>query len=327
MIGHFDLDAIKHAAACAGEKRTVKVVHKQTGRSLEVNTRTEWYGNWRDKSGGKLAQINKQKGTEFQWDDFEYEDIQTPEPIENIMHSAKLMVQKAVELSKADKVYYYIGKGESMRLERSTLLKYKGQRENLIKAVYLDEVSDYLKNKFSAELVTHREVDDAVVMGSYGKKNHFVIGAEKDFLGCGSNFFNFRKPELGLMNTNCFGSLWLNDKNEVTGIGRMFKLFQCCSIDSADNYAANCMSSTRWGAKSAYNALKDCKDDKELFQASVGVFKKLYPEPKTVTGWRGDGIEIDWLYVFQECFDMCHLHRKENDWIDVKEILEKYKIE
>lgn len=77
------------------------------------------------------------------------------------------------------------------------------------------------------------------------------------------------------------------------------------------------------GEKSAYNALKDCKDDKELFQTSVDVFKTLYPEPKTVVGWRGDEILIDWKYVMQECFDMCHMLRWENDSVNLDVVFNK----
>lgn len=323
MIAHFDLDAIKHAAACAGETRSVKVVHKTSGRELDVPTRTDFYGHWKKKEGGLLAEINSKRKEAFLWDGFDYIDIQVPEPVENVLHSAKLMVEKAIVLSGAASTEYYIGKGESFRVELSTLLKYKANRTDILKAVLLDEVSDYLIRKFKAQVVTHLENDDAVVMNSYGKKDHFVLGAEKDFLGCGSKFFNFRKPELGIMDTNCYGKLWLDSKGEPTGFGRMFKLFQVCGLDSSDNYAANCMSDTRWGAKSSYNALKDCKSDKELFTEALKVFNKLYPEPKTVAGWRGEDIQIDALYVFQECFNMAHLHRWDNDYINVKDVLDK----
>jgi len=103
----------------------------------------------------------------------------------------------------------------------------------------------------------------------------------------------------------------------------MFKLFQVCSSDTSDNYAANCVSDLKWGDKSAYKALKDCRDDKELFQAAVDIFKKLYPEPKVVTGWRGNEIDINWLYVMQECFHMAHMHRWPSDFVEVKEVLSK----
>lgn len=326
-VAHYDLDSVKYAAASAGEKRSVIVTHKSTGRSIEVDTRTSFYGHWKKKDSGKLAEINKNRTSPFLWDEFEYEDVQQPEPIENILHTAKLMVEKSIVLSGAKSVEYYIGQGDPFRVELSTLLKYKGQRTSMLKPVLLDEVTEYLTRKFKAQVIKDIEVDDAVVMATYGKKNEFILGIDKDYLGSGSRFFNVNTPEKGIQNTNCFGNLYTDDKGYVKGVGRMFKLFQVCSSDDSDNYRANCVSDLKWGDKSAMKALQDCKDDKELFEAAIGVFKKLYPEPKIVEGWRGDKIEVDWLYVMQECFNMAHLHRKPNDFVDLKVVFDKMGVE
>lgn len=322
---HVDLDFVKYAAASAGESRSVKVSHKTSNWTTTVNNRTEWYGHWKKKTGGKLAELNatRPEDRQVKWDDFEYEDIQVPEPIENVLHTARLMVEKAIDESGATDAKFYIGKGDSFRVERSTLLKYKGQRHSSLRPVLLDEVSNYLTNKFKAQVITNIEVDDAVVINSYRKKDHFILGLDKDYLGAGSRFFNVNTPDKGVQETNLFGNLYIDSKGYVKGVGRMFKLFQCCSQDMSDNYAANCFSDVKWGEKSAYNALKDCKDDRELFQASVDVFKTLYPEPKTVVGWRGDEILIDWKYVMQECFDMCHMLRWENDSVNLDVVFNK----
>ena len=83
------------------------------------------------------------------------------------------------------------------------------------------------------------------------------------------------------------------------------------------------MSDVKWGEMSAYKALVDCKNDKELFEAAIGVFKHLYPETKVVKGWRGDDITIDWLYVMQECLDMCHMLRFDSDRIYLPDVFDK----
>src|SRR5690606_40936191 len=79
--------------------------------------------------------------------------------------------------------------------------------------------------------------------------------------------------------TSKFHTLSLHD---ALPICRMFKMWQCCGLDDSDNYRANCMSDIKWGEISAYKALVDCKNDKELFEAAIGVFKHLYPETKVV---------------------------------------------
>jgi len=47
-----DGDLYKYAVAFVGEKRTVRVVHRKSGRELIVPTRTDFYGHWKKKEGG-----------------------------------------------------------------------------------------------------------------------------------------------------------------------------------------------------------------------------------------------------------------------------------
>ena len=82
-----------------------------------------------------------------------------------------------------------------------------------------------------------------------------------------------------------------------------------CSGDASDNYKANCFSDTKWGDMSAYKALVDCETDEEALLAVIDVFKNLYPEPKVITGWRGNEILIDWYYVANEMFQMARMMR------------------
>jgi len=334
LVAHTDLDAHKYRCASVGEERTILVIHKQSGREKTFKTRTEFWGHHKKKSGGWLAEVNKQrleKGKEpFKPEDFEIQDKQEiKEPLANILHTCKLSVESAVKASGADKAVYYIGKGESFRVGKSTLLEYKGNRTGILKPLLLDEVSEYLTRKFGAEVITDLEVDDVVNMNAYRKKGHFQLILDKDGYGAGADMFNFQKPEEGIVKTDCFGKLFIDTSGKspkVCGYGRMFKLWQCCSGDDSDNYYANCKSDIAWGGMSAYNALVNCQNDKELFEAAIGVFKHLYPEPKVVTGWRGDEILIDWKYVMQECFTLCHMLRWEGDEVHLLDVFDKLKI-
>lgn len=322
-----DGDAPKFAVASAGEKRTVHIIHKKTGDEYTTNTRTEWYGEWRKKQGGLLAELNSKLSYDKQMlpDDFDYTDIQTPEPLANVLHSAKVYMQALINKCGAESYSVLVGKGDSWRVEASTLQKYKGQRASgMARPVLMDDVVDYFVRKFGAELVYDLEVDDRICIDTYGKPGHFAACLEKDAYSTSMYFLDTTKPELGIQNGNQFGELHLNSKGEVKGIGRMHLLWQTCANDTSDNYSANVFSDVRWGAKAAYNALKDCKNDKELFQAAMNVFKHLYPEKKVVEGWRGNQIEIDALYVFQECFTLARMLRKaEGDTVNLIDVFEK----
>lgn len=323
MIAHVDLDFVKYGAASVGERRYIVVTHKTSGRSKEFNNRTEFWGRSRSHDGGWLAELNKDRTSPFTADEFEIEDKQEIcEPIQNILHSSKLMVESAVANSKATGAEYYIGKGDSFRRELSTLLEYKGNRDALVKPLLLDDVMEYLTKKFKPQVITGVEVDDAVVMSTWNKPNHFIIGVDKDYRSGGTRFFDVNSPDSGVIDCTGLGEL-INTGKKITGRGRLFKYWQVLSEDVSDNYKANCFSDKRWAAKSAYKALANCTTDKEAIQAVVDSFKLLYPTKKTVKGWRGHDIDIDWKYVMSEMFNMAHLHRWDNDFINVDTMLEK----
>lgn len=320
-----DLDAFKYAAAYVGEKKSiVATLRGNTEVTFEAKSRTAFYGHWKKKAGGILAEENKKRESPWLPEDFDIEDVSTPEPIANVLHTAKVMVDEVLHQSGAKTYEMYMGKGDSQRVEWSTLWKYKGNRDDLVKPYHLDTVSDYLERKYSAEIITDREADDMCVIRAYKEPTRFVIGEDKDYWGSPVNYYDINRTHRGIVNCDKLGMLFKDDKKIVRGEGRMHLYYQIISQDDVDNYKANCFSDVEWGSVSAFNTLVDCKTDKECFEAMVHTFKHLYPEKKMVTGWRGNEIEIDWLYVFQEMFTMAHMQRTMDDKIViVKDVLDR----
>lgn len=330
LVAILDVDFVKYSVASAGETRTIKVTHKPSGKVKEFKTRTEFYGRDKKKSGGWLGEINADRKKPFTLDEFEIEDVQRVESLENILHSAKVMGLSSVKALGTDKYEAYIGEGASFRRGLSTLLEYKGNRTDTLKPLALDDVSEYIKKRFKAEVVTGIEADDKVVMRAYGDPNAVVVGIDKDYWGQPIKFFNVNEPDRGIVDCDCFGKLWVEGtgtKEKVRGHGRLFLYWQMCSDDKADNYKANCMSDVKWGAKSAYKALCGCKDDKEALTKVVEIFKTLYPEPKEVEGWRGNKFTIDWLYVLKEMWVMARMLRFDNDYLAIEEVLNGYEVD
>lgn len=323
-----DLDAFKYAAAYVGEKKSIIVTHRTEGWSEPFKTRTKFWGHHKKKAGGWLAERNKDRESPYLPEEFDIEDIAVPEPLENVLHTAKVLVDNALYESGAKTYEMYMGKGDSFRVDLSTLLKYKGNRDDLVKPYHLDSVTDFLARKYNAEFIVGDEADDVVNWRCYRQPNHFALGEDKDYWGCPINYKDINRPERGIVNCNKLGHLFRDDKGYVRGEGRIHLYWQIISEDKVDNYKANCFSDVEWGDISAFNVLNGLKTDKECFIAMVDVFKKLYPERKYVKGWRGDDLCIDWLYVFQEMMNMAHMKRHPTEEpLDVQSILEKMEIE
>jgi len=326
MRAVIDMDFIKFEAACLAEERSIVVTHKSSGNQKEFKTRTEFYGSWQKKSGGWLAEQNKSRTTPFLVEDFNIEDKQ-----ESLgMGAARQILNSRLDaiLGKlGTKDYYgFTTKGKSFREDISTVIKYKGNRDNLVRPLLLSEVADLMLRKYNTEYQEFFEVDDRVVQEWNKDKSLVVVGAEKDYLGCEIDFFNpdtMDEP----MEIRGLGGLWIDGNKQVKGHGRKWLYQQVLSSDSADNYAANSATDMKWGPKSAYNLLAPCQTDADCFKALLQGYRKLYPEPKSIVGWKGDTIEIDALYMLNENFQLARMRRFEGDEFHVEDVLTKLKID
>lgn len=325
MQAVWDLDFVKYAVASKGEKRSIKAYHPISGDEFSCATRTELWGHYLKKNKGLLAEFNLKNGTEYRAEDLVVIDIQEPEPFSLVSNAVDGMFSKVMYQLKTKNYSAYIGEGKSFRVERSTILEYKGQRKDTLKPLHLEEVSNHLIKKYSPEVVTYYEADDRVVMDAYRNKSKCVVGVDKDYFGCDVLFFNANQVDKGIQDCSGLGSLYLNAKGEVKGIGRLFFYHQILSGDSSDNYKANSANpDCEWGDKSSYKLLKDCKTDKEALEAIKQGYQLIYPEPKVITSWKGDQIEVDWKYVFNENFDLARMLRKpEGDYIVGTDVMEK----
>lgn len=322
----WDYDYIKYSVGSIAEKRSIVVTHKQTGNQKEFDTRTEFYGHYKKKEGGWLAEQNKGRETPWLAEDFLIEDKQVALPVEYALNSVKVHIEGVLKKLNPDNYYGYIGKGDSWRVGASTILKYKGDREGAIRPIHLEAIEDYLKKHHAAEEIHDLEADDQVVIDCTANPDLVLVGIDKDYRGCQVTLFNPDKmgePE----KISGFGKLYIGSDKKVRGEGRIFLYHQILSGDSSDGYYANSASDIKWADKSSYAVLSKCSDDKQALQGMVEAYKKLYPEPKVITGWRGNQFSINWLYVLQENFTMAHMLRYKGDHVNVEKLLTKLGVE
>lgn len=323
MIAISDSDMFKYSAAYAGEVRSVIVEHPN-GFCREFKSRTEFHGRGANKDGGELAKLNK-KGSTYLAEDFTYTDVQIAEPLEEVLRSTKNTIDAAVRASGAKEAIHFLGEGESFRVERSTLIRYKGERGSQIKPLLLDEVTEFIKHHYKAEVVSHIECDDIVVQECYKRPDRFVLCEDKDARSQPVKVFDVNFPQDGVIDCTGFGGLFICNRNktpQVRGFGYLHLYYQMLAGDAVDNIKPSCFSDMKLGSMGAYKLLKDCKTHKEAFQVMKDTYIKMYPEPRVVIGWRGEPIMIDWRYVFNEVFDLVRMHRFDNDFVVGTDVLD-----
>lgn len=239
------------------------------------------------------------------------------------------MIAGILKKFEAKEYFGYIGGSDNFRKAICTLLPYKGNRKDMLLPVHLEAAKQHVIKNHAAIVVSGKEADDKVAEEAYdaykSKAPLICVGLDKDYMGCEGTWYNFVTDKL--VHVEGFGSLERLQKEdktfEVKGTGRLWKYYQVCQGDTSDNYDPACFSEVKNGPLTCFNALKDCKTDKEAFEAMKGHFLSLYPEPKEVKNWKGDIFMIDWLYVMQEMFDMAHMQRWEGDRIVVVDVMKK----
>lgn len=334
----YDYDSIIYACGFVNETRYINVKNKITGKKSKYKNRTEFWGNKRKVIEGELAIINDKRiangETPYTKDDFELEDVQEAGDPANTFHTLKCMINGINRDLQADSYVGFIGKGDCFRLDRSTIFKYKGNRENALRPILKDEMVDYLVKHHKAKVVTGLEADDWVNIHCYQKKS-IAVTTDKDALGCPILIYNHDYPDLGIQDGNCFGELFQTFKEDkkgvlkpvdVKGLGRKFFYYQLAYGDDIDNYRANCASEKDWGKVSAFNSMVGARNDLEALEAVRDVYKYLYPNETEIIGWRGDKLVVDWLYVFNEVWDLARMRRAPNDIVTGEEVLRKFKL-
>lgn len=331
MTAVFDLDRVAYNVAAAGDKWSIRVTHPELPEILSFKTKTEFWGSKRSRDGGVLAEINRGLHSPLKWDEFDIEEMLSVSPIYPLKTTLDKTISRDLAASGAFKAIYFIGGEENYRLNKSTLMEYKGNRDRSKKPTHLEEIKKYLIKKYKATVVNGVETDDAITEAAYDRYDRFVLGNDKDIYAQPTLVFNPDYPEERIVNCDCLGRLWkgktsggTNDK--YRGVGRKWLYFQMLAGDDADNYKPFRFSDKSFGEAKAIKALSDLETDKQCLEKIVSIYKDMYPEPTEVVGWRGDKFEIDWMYVLNEMFQMARMRRWEGDEIHIKSVLDKLEI-
>lgn len=310
-----DLIGFKAAAAC--EQRFIRAIHKESQRSKEFKHRTE-FREWL-----KL-------GDKWKESDFEIEDDRTVEPIENCLHTVKVMLDKIYKSSGCSEMKVVVQGEGNFRDGLPLPTKYKGGREDMIRPFHLKEVQGYLVRKYKAELANGRESDDILseyAFEGYRQKKKIVQATtDKDAKQCMGWLYNYDKMDKPQLISG-LGELYVDDKGKVDGFGRLWLGFQTLVGDPSDSYNPTEIAGIRYGEKSALKDLSGVETDKQMWEVMVRKYKEWYPAPTTYTAWNGEEVTKDYLDLMEMYLACAHMRRSENDILVVRDILDNMGVE
>lgn len=314
-----DGDSIAYRCASAGEQRSVLVTHKPTGIQKAFKHRTAF----------KEHMLSRNKEIT---EDYEVQDCQSPEPLANVLNTVKNHIGRIVKEVKPDELVIYAGESGNFRLNLPLPRgkPYKGQRSSMMRPVHLDAAKKYLQENYNAKAASGCEVDDMCSVAAYdalraGDKP-IMFMCDKDQFQLDGVTLLYDDRHFAYQLVPVLGELRI-EKTSIKGLGLKFLAYQWICSDPVDNYCAYDLSKVRFGPKSAYNVLADCKTEQEVLEAVKKQFKTFYPEEFEYTDCFGKQQKADWFSMMQMYYKCCRMMRSIDDKLDCADLFDQYGVD
>lgn len=98
-----------------------------------------------------------------------------PDPIENAIHSVKLMVNSIIDAAGNGPFRIFISGKNNFREKVATIKKYKGNRDEMRRPHHLKACQEYLIKSYGAEVTEGEEADDALGIAQMGAEPDTTI--------------------------------------------------------------------------------------------------------------------------------------------------------
>ena len=308
-VAIIDLDTPCYAAAAVCDNKSILVKHNPTGKEKIFKNRTEF------------KELIKSKSAKYNLEDYSITDIQEPEPVENACHIVKTGINRILEDIDPDEVIFVISGSSNFRDNLALPSKYKSNRQDMIRPVLLQDVREFAKNKYKPFVAQNEEADDMqVYMGYDALSNGYkpvLVTIDKDVLAySGLYVYNQDKPEVGIQEIPKFGYLEIDSKNKVRGKGFLWYCFQQLNGDITDGYKPTDLAGIKFGEKSAYKLLTDCKNEQEALSVVVDAYRRWYPSDFIYVDWQGVTHGASYESILDMYFKCCRMKSHEFDELD-----------
>ena len=318
-IAIIDLDTPIYKVSAACEQRSILVTHTPTGIEKSFSNRTEF------------KELLKKKDKLHYLEEYTIKDKQEAEPLENALHLLKNQVSSILEALWTDEAIFLLSGSTNFRNDLPLPTKYKSTRSS-IRPLLLKEVRAYAKKKFNAIESINSEPDDSQIWMGYEYLNKgykpIIVSSDKDSKAySGLCLFNPDKPNDGIVEIPKLGTIEIDSKNKVRAWGMMQYGLQMHIGDITDSYRPTELCKVKYGEKSAYKSLVECKTEQEVLQGVIEQYKKWYPEDFTYTAWNGKEVESNWKHMLNLYHACVRMQEVENDPLIAYDFYKRFGVE
>lgn len=204
------------------------------------------------------------------------------EPLENCLHSVKLMINNIIKQTTADEYEIFLtGKG-NYREDAATILPYKGNRDSSHKPEYFGEITDYLINVHGATVIEGHEADDAMGYNQYQTEEDTCIASiDKDLDMIPGWHYNWKHDKLYNVDSrtagkNFYKQLLTGDSTDnILGCGEKRLHVYKTGKKAGQEY----MKRVGIGPKQADGIIRDAEDEEDLYWEILECYADYYERP------------------------------------------------
>lgn len=315
-----DGDLVVYRNAAAIEKRTILVTHKPSNKTKQFDTRTEF------------KEFLNQKNYPYVPEEYLIEDQQSAENPIVAFRLIRKLLQELADFCFADRVEVYLSPKNSNATFRHSLplpKPYKGNRGSL-KPVHLAACKKFLFKNFDTTFSPeYLETDDLITIRAYEElalgNRPILATIDKDaYQSQGIELLNWNREPWEIRRIDSLGHLKEGNHKTIQGEGLMFLAYQTLAGDTTDTYKPYELAKIRYGSISAYNALKDAKDEKEVLSIVLSEYKRMYPSAITYNACDGSVQTKDWEGMLDLYWNCAYMKRSHYDYSNFWEYAKQY---
>lgn len=314
-----DADTPVFRAAKFVQEDYIIVRHIKSGNEKEFPNTTAFYGHWKKKEGGWLADRNKEREEQgkplFKVEDFEIEAHsrlvdEIEDHIEEAVKTFDFFIGSIRGADLAPNYKLLIGGKGNYRYDIAEELPYKGNRSE--KPLLFEEVREAILTKYKnkIEIVDGKEVDDACAV--YGRENALNFKAtgewkyclafvDKDLKMIYSPYINYDKLEAGVTEPDQLECAKHYGKQLLCGDKSVDNIPGLPNLVEELRTAHGVRKGSSLGDATAIKYLATCETIKEVFQRVVEAYKAFYgTEEFMFTDYKDETYPCTWLDRLQE---------------------------
>lgn len=315
-----DSDILIYRVAAACEVRSVEIKHNKSGRVKVFKNKTAF------------KDFLKEKDFEYVQEDYTFTDLQQVNEDMSWQFILNNQVKSFKETLWGDELIFLISGEGNFRDELPLPKKYKGNRDDMLKPLLRQDCKEYLKGKYKAAVINNEEVDDAIIwMGyEYLAKGYevIIVTSDKDANAySGLKLYNYTQDKPEIIEIPELGSLWIDDKGKVRGLGFLWGCLQHVVGDSTDFFNPCDLAGVKFGEKSAYELLKDCGTAQEALVVCIQCYQRWYPKQITYTDCFGVKQTSTWKDLMSLYFKCSRMKETKEDNIVFYDFAKAYGVD